>query len=94
MNIFILILLELLKLKLNIRLLMKMEIIGELYEVILIVEDIDAIFLILTAKLLMILSILLLSLVLLDFHIMGLNIIIQRRTDINNKFNKKIKIYG
>lgn len=70
-----------------------MEIIGELYEVILIVEDIGVIFLILTVKLLMILSILLLNLVPLVFHIMGLNIIIQRRTDINNKFNKKIKIY-
>jgi hypothetical protein len=73
---------------------MKMEIIGELYEVILIAEDTGVIFLILTVKLLMILSILLLNLVLLVFHIMGLNIIIQRRTDINNKFNKKIKIYG
>lgn len=71
-----------------------MEIIGELYEVILIVEDTGVIFLILTVKLLMILSILLLNLVPLVFHIMGLNIIIQRRTDINNKFNKKIKIYG
>ena len=71
-----------------------MEIIGELYEVILIVEDIGVIFLILTVKLLMILLILLLNLVPLVFHIVGLNIIIQRRTDINNKFNKKIKIYG
>ena len=72
---------------------MKMEIIGELYEVILIAEDTGVIFLILTVKLLMILSILLLNLVPLIFLIMGLSIIIQKRTDINNKLNKKIKIY-
>lgn len=72
---------------------MKMEIIGGLYEVILIVEDINVIFLILIVKLLMILLILLLNLVPLVFLIMGLSIIIQKRTDINNKLNKKIKIY-
>ena len=68
---------------------MKMEIIGELFEVILIVEDINVIFLILIVKLL----ILLLNLVPLVSLIMGLSIIIQKRTDINNKLNKKIKIY-
>jgi hypothetical protein len=50
---------------------MKMEIIGELYEVILIVEDINVIFLILIVKLLMILLILLLNLVPLDFPYHG-----------------------
>ena len=72
---------------------MKMEIIGGLYEVILIAEDINVIFLILIVKLLMILLILLLNLVPLVFLIMGLSIIIQKRTDINNKLNTKIKIY-
>lgn len=73
---------------------MKMEIIGEPFKVMIIAEGIDVISHILIIIFLIILLILLLSLVLLDFHIMGLNIIIQRRTDINNKFNKKIKIYG